>query len=446
MTGATGAIERGIRRLPNGALEIRVHVKRDPLTGQLRQVSRTTRKGIAEARRIRSRLQAEAGEGKHGGPPVSFGALLDEWLIYCTNRSLAPSTIAEYRRKVTKVIAPALGRNRLSKLSAHHLDTWYGQLQSAGVSPRTVGHYHRIISAALRQAERRGWVDKSVARLVQPPRVPLTPMTVPPPERVQALIELAASSRAPEMATVITVAALTGLRRGELCGLRWSDVDWRGMSIMVERSVWQTSAGWGAKEPKSHQVRPLMLGKSTIGVLAGRKRRVDHLCHATGVALAPDAYIFGPDVDGTRPAMPSRLTQAFRRLCEQMEDRAAKADPPRKESWPYRLHDLRHYTATELFRTGHSARTVADRLGYADPALTLRVYTANTEDQARAAAAELEAGLLPSRAFRNRTSSVRERARFSIPTPAWERGSGRPSQALGFALLNTRDRSPIRWR
>jgi integrase len=397
VTTETGVIERGIRRLPNGALEVRVHVKRDPLTGQVRQVSRTTRKGIAEARRIRSRLQAEAAQGKHAGPAMSFGALLDEWLTHCENRALAPSTLAEYRRKVAKVIAPELGGTRLHKLSAHRLDTWYGQLLVAGVTPRTIGHYHRIISASLHQAERWGWVDTSVARLVQPPRVPVTTMTVPPPERVQALIEAAASSRAPEIATVITIAALTGLRRGELCGLMWSDVDWRGRWVAVERSIWQTSSGWGVKEPKSHQVRRLVLGEATIGVLAGRRRRVEDLCRAAEVDLASDAYIFSPDVDGSRPTMPGRLTQAFRRLCDQMEDRAAKADPPRQESWPYRLHDLRHYTATELFRAGHSPRTVADRLGHADPALTLRVYTANTEDQARAAAVELEAGLIAPR-------------------------------------------------
>jgi integrase len=396
---SAGLVERGIRRLPNGALEIRVHVQRDPLTGKVRQVSRTTRKGIAEARRIRARLQAEAGQGKHAGPAMSFGTLLDEWLTHCENRGLAPSTIAEYRRKVRKVIEPALGRIRLAKLSAHHLDIWYGQLLAAGVTPRTIGHYHRIISAALHQAERWGWANTSVARLVQPPRVPVTQMTVPPPERVQALIESAASSRAPEMATVITIAALTGLRRGELCGLRWSDVDWQGRAVAVQRSIWQTSSGWGVKEPKSHQVRWLVLGELTIGVLVGRRRRVDDICRATETELSPDAYIFSPDVDGTRPTMPGRLTQAFRRLCEQMEDRAAKANPPRKESWPYRLHDLRHYTATELFRAGHSPRTVADRLGHADPALTLRVYTANTEDQARAAAAELETGLIPPQRF-----------------------------------------------
>jgi integrase len=210
---------------------------------------------------------------------------------------------------------------------------------------------------------------------------------------VRTLIDAAASSRAPEMATIITVAALTGLRRGELCGLQWSDIDWSGDALTVRRSIWQTPEGWGVKDPKTHQVRRLVLGKNAIGVLRDRWHRIRQMAIAAKVPLAVDPYVFSPDVDGERPTMPSTVTQAFRRLCNQMQDLAAKADPPRFEAWPYRFHDLRHYTATELFRAGHNPRTVADRLGHADAALTLRVYTHDTEDQAWAAAVSLEAGL-----------------------------------------------------
>ncbi|HZM56034.1 MAG TPA: tyrosine-type recombinase/integrase [Acidimicrobiales bacterium] len=74
--------------------------------------------------------------------------------------------------------------------------------------------------------------------------MPKKALTVPPPERVRALIELAAGSRSTEWATVITFAALTGMRRGELCGLRWSDVEWIGGAINVRRSIWQTKDRW----------------------------------------------------------------------------------------------------------------------------------------------------------------------------------------------------------
>ncbi len=119
-----------------------------------------------------------------------------------------------------------------------------------------------------------------------------------------------------------------------------------------------------------------------MAVLAGRWQRATDAAAKCEVPLHPETYVLSPAVDGSLPLMPSTLTQAFTRLCK-------------AEGWRYRLHDLRHYTATELMRAGYNPRTVADRLGHADPAVTLRVYTADTDDQARSAAAALEAGLAP---------------------------------------------------
>jgi integrase len=217
---------------------------------------------------------------------------------------------------------------------------------------------------------------------------------------VRALIESAAASRSPEWATIITVAALTGLRRGELCGLQWSDVEWPGSAITVRRSIWQTKDGWGEKDPKSHQIRRLVLGEHAMSVLAGRWQRVADAAALAEVTVSETAYIFSPELAGTRPMLPGAVTLAFGRLCRTMEAPAAKLAKEEGrglragERWPYRFHDLRHYTATELFRAGHNPRTVADRLGHADPSLTLRVYTHDTVDQAQAAADSLESGLM----------------------------------------------------
>jgi integrase len=391
--------DKGIRQKAAGVWEVRVHVGRDPATGHIRQVSRTTRKGIADARRIRARLITEIAQGKHGGTTGTFGTLLNEWLTTGESNGRSPSTIEGYRKKIEATIRPELGDQPLDKITSHTLDAFYRRQLDAGTSRATVMHYHRIIAAALHQAERWGWVTQNAARLAQPPSVPHKELTVPPPERVRALIDAAAASRSKEWATVITIAALTGLRRGELCGLRWSDVDWQGSSITVRRSIWQTKDGWGEKDPKSHQVRRLLVGEHAGAVLAGRWKRVTDNADLADVTLSVDAYIFSPELDGMRPTLPGAVTLAFNRLCRKMEGPARKAaeDAGRElrsdEKWPYRFHDLRHYTATELFRAGHDPRTVADRLGHADASLTLRVYAHDTEDQARAAAAALESGL-----------------------------------------------------
>ena len=122
------------------------------------------------------------------------------------------------------------------------------------------------------------------------------------------------------------------------------------------------------------------------------------------VKLPADGYIFSPDVDAASPTRPDSVTQAFTRLCRRMEapalaqlretkPKATRVNLPPADRWDYRLHDLRHYTATQLFAAGLNPKTVADRLGHADPSITLRVCTANTDAQAQEAADSLEAGL-----------------------------------------------------
>jgi integrase len=336
----------------------------------------------------------EVANGNHREGSVTLSQLLDEWLAQGLRLGRSPNTLDGYRKKIEHAIRPALGTVRLDKLNARTLDRWYGELAKAGVSPATIVAYHRILSAALRQAERWGWVRESAARRAQPPSVTKATFSVPPPERVRALIDMAAASKAPEMATAITLAALTGLRRGELCGLRWGDIDWEEPAITVLRSIWQTSTGWGDKGPKTHQTRTILLGDHAVQVLSARHERASSIAESCGVRLGHDAYVLSPNPDGKEPLMPDVVTHAFSRICRRMEKAARESGPPRIEAWPYRFHDLRHYTATELFRAGHNARTVADRLGHADAALTLRIYTHDTADQARAAADSLEAGLV----------------------------------------------------
>jgi len=207
---------------------------------------------------------------------------------------------------------------------------------------------HRIISAALRQGRKWGWVTSNVADDATAPTPRKTELSVPSPDQVSALIREAArpASRAPEMAAVITLAALTGMRRGELCGLRWSDVDWRGSSVTVRQSIWQTSDGIGTKVPKTHQTRRLLLGEQAMAVLADRLARAQ----LAKVKLPTDGYIFSPDVDGANPRHPDTVTQAFTRLCRRMEapalerlretrPKATRVNLAPADRWDYRLHD-----------------------------------------------------------------------------------------------------------
>ena len=388
-------------------------IGRDPVTGKPVQITRTysaDRKEPGAGRRAAEKklaaLVVAVERGEYGGTKSTFGSLLDEWTAHSERMGRSPKTLYEYRRKIDKSIRPDLGATRLDKLTAHDLDKLYARQLAAGLSPSTVLMHHRIIGAALKQGRKWGWVDRNVAEDATPPSARKPEIAVPSPDQVRALITEATrpGAKNPELATIVLLAAITGMRRGELCGLQWRDVEWENAAILVARSVWQTPDGVGTKSPKSHQSRRLLLGDQAMVVLKARHARAEDDATVAGVALSPDSFIFSSDPDGARPLLPDSISQAFDRLCRRLElpaltelhksnPKATRTDLAPREQWSFRFHDLRHYTATQLFADGMNPKTVADRLGHADASVTLRVYTANTTAQAQAAADSLEAGL-----------------------------------------------------
>ena len=232
----------------------------------------------ARGRQAGGREEAgQSGGRRRRGSTVqsTLGSLLDEWLAHSERVGRSPKTLHEYKRKIDTSIRPTLGAKALDKLTAHDLDRLYASQLAAGLSPSTVLYHHRIIGAALEQGRKWGWVDRNVAEDATPPAARKTETKVPSPEQVTALISEAArpSARNPELATIVILAALTGMRRGELCGLQWGDIDWQSAAVVVRRSIWQTPDGIGTKGPKSHQARRLVLGEQAMVVLGGRHAR-----------------------------------------------------------------------------------------------------------------------------------------------------------------------------
>jgi integrase len=140
---------------------------------------------------------------------------------------LSPTTLRTYRPQIEQTIRPSLGKVTLTRLTAKNLDSLYGAMRDSGKSPKTIRNHHSIISAALHQAVRWRWVRSRVAEMAKPPRVPQKQVHAPSLEVVRGVIE-AAERRDPRLAPLLVLAALTGMRRGELCALRWSDISTPG--------------------------------------------------------------------------------------------------------------------------------------------------------------------------------------------------------------------------
>lgn len=361
------------RKRQNGVWELRVYIGRDPITGNPRQVSKTFHGGSRAADEALRDLVDKHGEGRPDGVGATFGQLLDKWLEESERMDLSPTTIRTYRAQADQIIRPRLGKVTLTRLSSKHLDDFYGQMKDEGRSPKTIRNYHAIISSALHQGVRWEWVRENVAEKAKPPRLSQRRVTAPSIDAVRSVIE-AAEDRDPRLAPLLMLAALTGMRRGELCALRWTDVDFERGELDVSRSLVVVPGGVAEKGTKTHRFRIVALDVVGTALLQRHRATVDDWAQQAQATVPEDAYVFSHAVDGSKPFRPDNVTGFFTRV----RDSLGLHD--------VRLHDLRHFTATQLIGAGVDVRTVAGRLGHSDPSVTLRVYSHALEERDRAAA------------------------------------------------------------
>ncbi|MDQ2727936.1 MAG: site-specific integrase [Actinomycetota bacterium] len=237
----------------------------------------------------------------------------------------------------------------------------------------SIRHCHAALSTALCQAVKWGWIDRSPADRASPPPVPNREIRPPTPDQIVALIaEMDRTDH--DLAGMVFVAATTGCRRGELCGLRWTDIDLSGATLTVRRSITDTTQGVTEKDPKTHRSRRISLDPATVAALSGQRERMTARAGLCGLAVAPDAYVWSQDPVCAVPYRPNRVTDAFRGV----RNRLGFTDLD--------FHHLRHFAATTLAGAGMDVRTIAGRLGHANPAITLKTYAHFLEATDRQAA------------------------------------------------------------
>jgi integrase len=199
---------------------------------------------------------------------------------------------------------------------------------------------------------------------------------------VRAIVT-AAEQRDPRLAPLLLLGALTGMRRGELCALRWSDVHFDTEELEVSRSIVIVKKGLSEKTTKTDRVPSIALDDVGVALLKQHRARVDEWARLAETIVGEDTYVFSPYVDGSKPFRPDNVTGFFVRVRDKLGFTNV------------RLHDLRHFTATQLIGAGVDVRTVSGRLGHSDPSLTLRVYSHQIEERDRAAAAVIGRVLSP---------------------------------------------------
>jgi integrase len=360
----------------------------DPATGKQRQLAATRRtKKDAEAALLR--MLAEAGRAQHGGSTATVAELLDTWRSI-SEASWSPATVRHARERANSWIVPRIGKVQVAKLRTLDLEQLYADLLRSGgqhgkpLAPASVRKVHNDLRAALAQAVRWEWIATNPADRVDTRKRfagPARAIVPPAPDVVARLLDGAADMDH-DFGVWLHLAAATGARRGELCALRWSDIDLDAATVVVERSI-AIGDTLVEKTTKTGNRRRVSLAAPTVAALRAHRRRCAERSLACGAPLAVDAFVFSFDVDCSSPWRPDLVTHRFGRLCRQLDVDGV------------RLHDLRHFSVTQLLTAGVDLATVAARHGHAGGGrTTLAVYGHLVESADRKAAEALAAVIM----------------------------------------------------
>lgn len=365
----------GMRERAPGVWELIVEGGRDPVSGKRRQVSRIFRGSVRDAKKARAELLAEVNAGRHTGSDVTVDELFTQWLVELERKGRAPATIHNYDKTYRKNIKPYLGRLAVRKVTTKHLTDLYGAHQKRGLTPATVYQVHATLSSMFTQACKWGWRDGNPAQWADPPSRPSVVPVIPTADQVTALIEAARSSRRPEYARAIFIAATTGVRRGELCAIRIGrDIDVEAKSLTVRHSIVDLPNRPVGEEPtKNRRVRPVALDVFTLKMIAAQHEMLAKRAADAGESLIDEPFLFSDSIDGSVPWRPSMVTRYFARLRE----RAGFGELD--------FHSLRKFMSTYGQDLGFSGAQVALRAGH-DPSVAARHYTGRIAETDRALA------------------------------------------------------------
>jgi integrase len=290
---------------------------------------------------------------------ISLKEYLVEYLL-SIQTSVRPKTIIQYRRIVKNHIDQILGNYKLDEIKPNHIQNFYNSKLEKGTSERTVILIHAVLHKALRQAVLWGILGWNPSDAVIKPKKKKTEIKVLNDVQVRNLLLVAKGS---SIEVLIHTAITTGLRFGELLGLKWSDLDWNNRTLHIQRQVYflpQKGNVFAELKTKASQ-RTIVLGKTTLELLKSHWRE-QQILKAESKDSWHDQDLIFPSQTGN-PNDKGNLSRRFKKLLE------AAGLPP------IRFHDLRHTAATLMLLQGINPKIVQERLGHSDISMTLNTYS-----------------------------------------------------------------------
>jgi integrase len=273
-------------------------------------------------------------------------------MVSAASPNWAATTVRQVESVVRHHLVPALGEVVVGELTTAEIDAFYGDPRRQDLSAGTVRRVHGVLHAALAQAQRWEWIWMNAASHASPPTHVPNEIHPPSPADVALLIAKASAADA-AFGAYVRLAASTGARRSQLLALRWKDIDLARGGISFTRALVEGLNGPVLAPPKTRRAYQVSLDAASAVVLAD---------YSQLAGRSSEAFVFSHDADGVSPWKPNWVTREFIRL-------------RRDAGIPHcRLHDLRHFMATEMLAAGVAIPIVAARLSHARASTTLNVY------------------------------------------------------------------------
>jgi len=343
-----------------------------------------------EAEKQLGLFAAEVEKGLYAEPSkLIFKNFAERWLRDYGEQNFAPKTFLRYKQILESRVYPAMGHLKIEKIRPTHLMEFYANLQEDGIrgdgrpgklSEKTILYHHRVISSILNDAVQWQVIPFNPASRVKPPKVPKKQALCYDEGQVAALLMSLNQLEEKDLKykVVVTLAITTGLRRGELAGLEWRDIDFNNATLEVRQaSQYLPGKGTFTKEPKNEtSKRVISVPASVMALLKQYKAHRAEERLKTGDLWQGSERLF-TTWDG-RPMHPDTISKWFSKFLK------------RHGLPPLPFHGLRHTAATLLIGRGLPAKVISGRLGHSNISTTMDVYGHFLKSADREAADKLE--------------------------------------------------------
>jgi len=350
-----------ITKRGKNSYSIKVSLGKDTVTGKYKYQWFTVPGSKKDAEKRLAEILHQLDTGSFIQPSkVTVAEYLDRWLAEYVKTNLSPRTVEGYEKIAMGYIKPALGSTILTGLKPEHLQKFYSQELNRGLSPQTVRHHHTMMHKALQDAIEWGLLTHNAADAVRPPRIQRIEMQTWDENEMMEFLETAKDTPYYE---IFYLALFTGMRRSELLGLRWQDINLLLGQISVSRGLHHLQDNsYVFTQPKSARSRrTIALSPSAVMMLQRyyEKKRMD--ATMLDINVTDDSLAFS-NWDG-KPLRPDTVTRAWQNIAIRAGIKVI------------RLHDARHTHASLMLKQGIHPKIVQERLGHSSIQITLDTYS-----------------------------------------------------------------------